>query len=72
VHLIAELVAQGGKPAELIEGYPRLTAEVIQLAPVYAAVYPQRGPRRKLPWSDQPPVRCGSRRLDAIAVSRDF
>jgi uncharacterized protein (DUF433 family) len=26
VHLIAQLVAQGGKPAELIDGYPRLTA----------------------------------------------
>jgi uncharacterized protein (DUF433 family) len=72
VHLIAELVAQGGKPAELIEGYPRLTAEMIQLAPVCAVVYPQRGPRRKLPWSDQPPVRRGRSRLDAIAVSRDF
>jgi uncharacterized protein (DUF433 family) len=71
VHLIAELVAQGGKPAELIEGYPRLTAEMIQLAPVCAAVYPQRGPRRKQPWSDHP-VRRSRRRLDAIAVSRDF
>jgi hypothetical protein len=30
VHLIAELVAQGSKPAELMESYPRLTAEMIQ------------------------------------------
>jgi uncharacterized protein (DUF433 family) len=69
VHLIAELVAQGSKPAELIEGYPRLTAEMIRLAPVYAAAYPLRGPRRKQPWRDQQPVRRGRRRLDAIAVS---
>ena len=69
VHLIAELVAQGSKPDELIEGYPRLTAEMIRLAPAYAAAYPLRGPRRKLPWRDQQPVRRGRRRLDTIAVS---
>jgi uncharacterized protein (DUF433 family) len=69
VHLIAELAAQGSKPAELIEGYPRLTDEMIRLAPVYAAAYPLRGPKRKLPWHDQQPVRRGRRKLDAIAVS---
>lgn len=69
VHLIAELVAQGSKPAELIEGYPRLTAEMIRLAPVYAAAYPLRGRPRKQPWRDHQPVRRGRRKLDAIAVS---
>jgi uncharacterized protein (DUF433 family) len=69
VHVIAELVAQGAKPAELIEGYPRLTAEMVRLAPVYAAAYPLRGPRRKQPWRDQQPLRRGRRRLDTIAVS---
>jgi uncharacterized protein (DUF433 family) len=69
VHLIAELVAQGSKPAELIESYPRLTADMIRLAPIYASAYPLRGPRRKLPWSVQEPVRRGRRRLDTIAVS---
>jgi uncharacterized protein (DUF433 family) len=69
VHVIAELVAQGSKPAELIEGYPRLTAEMIRLAPVFAAAYPLRGPKRKQPWHDQQPVRRGRRKLDAIAVS---
>lgn len=53
VHLIAELAPQGSRPAELIEGYPRLTAEMIRLAPVYAAAYPLRGPRRKQPWRDR-------------------
>jgi uncharacterized protein (DUF433 family) len=69
VHLIAELVAQGSKPTELTEGYPRLNAEMIRLAPVYAAAYPLRGPKRKLPWHDRQPVRRGRRKLDAIAVS---
>jgi uncharacterized protein (DUF433 family) len=69
VHLVAELVVGGSKPAELIEGYPRLTAEMIRLAPVYAAAYPLRGPKRKHPWHDQQPARRGRRKLDAIAVS---
>jgi uncharacterized protein (DUF433 family) len=69
VHLIAELVAQGTKPAELIEGYPRLSAEMIRLAPVYAAAYAFRGRPRKQPWRDHQPMRRGRRRLDTIAVS---
>ena len=69
VHLIAELVAQGSKPAELIEGYPRLTAEMIRLAPVYAAAYPLRGRPRRQPWRDQQPVRGSRRKLDTIAMS---
>jgi uncharacterized protein (DUF433 family) len=39
VHTLAELVAQGSKPAELIDSYPRLTAEMIRLAPVYACAF---------------------------------
>src|SRR4051794_15514761 len=35
VHLIADLAAQGATKAELLDGYPRLTAEMIRLAPVY-------------------------------------
>jgi uncharacterized protein (DUF433 family) len=69
VHLIAELTTQGAKPAELIEGYPRLTAEMIRLAPIYAAAYPLRGRPRRQPWRDHEPVRRSRRRLDAIAVS---
>jgi len=68
VHLIAELVAQGAMPAELIEGYPRLTAEMIRLAPIYAAACPLRGRPRKQPWRDRQHVRRGRRRLDAIAA----
>jgi uncharacterized protein (DUF433 family) len=69
VHMIAELVAQGAKSAELIEGYPRLTTEMIRLAPVYAAAYPLRGRPRNQPWRDQKPVHRARRKLDTIAVS---
>jgi uncharacterized protein (DUF433 family) len=64
VHLVAELVAQGSKPAELIESYPRLTAEMIRLAPVYAAAYPLR----KQPWRDRQPLRRGRRKLDTVEM----
>jgi uncharacterized protein (DUF433 family) len=65
-HLIAEFVAQGSNTAELLESYLRLTAEMIRLAAVYAAVHPLRGPKRKLPWHDQRPVHRGRRKLSAI------
>jgi uncharacterized protein (DUF433 family) len=70
VHMIAELVAQGSTQAELCESYPRLTAEMIRLAPVYAAAYPLRGRPRNQPWRDQKPVHRSRRRVDGtIAVS---
>jgi uncharacterized protein (DUF433 family) len=67
VHIIAELVAQGAAEAELLGGYPRLTAEMIRLAPIYAAAYPLRGRPRKQPWRDRPPVHRSRRLLAAIA-----
>lgn len=69
VHMIAELMAKDSTPAELIESYPRLTAEMIRLAPIYAAAYPLRGRPRNQPWRDQKPVHRARRRLDTIAVS---
>jgi uncharacterized protein (DUF433 family) len=53
VHMIARLIAKGSTPAELIEGYPRLTAEMILLAPIYLAAYPLRGRSRSQPWRDR-------------------
>jgi uncharacterized protein (DUF433 family) len=69
VHMIAELVVQGSTQAELLQGYPSLTAEMIRLAPVYAAAYPLRGRPRHQPWRDRKPIRRARRRLDTIAVS---
>jgi uncharacterized protein (DUF433 family) len=69
VHLVAELVAQGSKPVELMESYPCLSAAMIRLASVYAAVYPLCGRPRRQPWHDQSQVRRSRRKLAAIAVS---
>jgi uncharacterized protein (DUF433 family) len=68
VHMIADLVSQGSAEAELHDGYPRLTPEMIRLAPVYAAAYPLRGRPRKQPWHDRQPVRRRRRRVDTIAL----
>src|SRR5947207_2752521 len=69
VHMLAELVAQGSTQAELLEGYPRLAAEMVRLAPVYAAAYPLRGRPRNQPWRDHKPVQRMRRRVDTIAMS---
>jgi uncharacterized protein (DUF433 family) len=68
VHLIATLLGQGSTETELLEAYPRLTAEMIQLATIYAAAYPLRGRPRAQPWHDQPPVRSTRRKLATIPV----
>ncbi|MBW4093146.1 MAG: DUF433 domain-containing protein [Proteobacteria bacterium] len=43
VHLIATLIGQGSTETDLLEAYPRLTAEMVHLAPTYAAAYPPGG-----------------------------
>jgi uncharacterized protein (DUF433 family) len=68
VHLIATLLGQGSTEADLREGYPRLTVEMIRLAPLYAAAYPLRGRPRAQPWRDQPPTHRDRRKLATIAA----
>jgi hypothetical protein len=53
----AALLAQGTTEAESLDGFPRLTAEMISVAPGYAAACPLRERHRAQPWRDQPPIR---------------
>jgi uncharacterized protein (DUF433 family) len=69
VHMIADLVAKGSTSTELMQSYPRLTAEMIKVAPVYAAAYPLRGRPRQQPWRHQQPSHRTRRRVDTIAAS---
>lgn len=48
VRMIAAMIAQGADEAELLEGYPRLTARMIELAKIWAAAHPARGRPKKL------------------------
>ena len=59
VHMIAELVGKGSPAEELLEDYPSISAEMLRLAPIYAAAYPIRGRPRRQPWHDHPPVYTG-------------
>jgi uncharacterized protein (DUF433 family) len=43
VHPIAAELANGASEVELRHACPRLTAETVQLAPLYVAAYPPRG-----------------------------
>lgn len=54
VYVIADLVAQGVEPGELLEDYPSLSAEMIQAALAYAQTNPRRGRPPKAPWRDKP------------------
>jgi uncharacterized protein (DUF433 family) len=69
VHAIAQLVDQDVPEAELLAGYPRLTPEMVRLAPLYAAAYPLRGRPRRQPWHDRRPAHQSRRRLAAIAIT---
>jgi uncharacterized protein (DUF433 family) len=68
VHFIAELIARGTPRAELRKSFPRLTDEMIRLAPVYAARNPQRQRLRKFPWHDRQPVHRVRRKLSSITL----
>jgi uncharacterized protein (DUF433 family) len=48
VRTIAAMKAQGACPAEILEGYPSLTARMVELSVIWAAAHPARGRPRKL------------------------
>jgi uncharacterized protein (DUF433 family) len=68
VHIVADLLGQGQTEAALLHDHPRLTAEMIRLAPIYAAAYPLRGRRRTQLWHDHPPIRSTRRKLVPIGM----
>ncbi len=48
VHDIADMLANGDRPAAIIKAFPQLDSERVRLAAVYALAYPARGrPRKK-------------------------
>jgi uncharacterized protein (DUF433 family) len=69
VHLIAVLLEQSTPEIELYEGYPRLTPEMIRVAPLYAMAYPARGRPRRQPWHDKKPTLRVRRKLATTGVA---
>lgn len=57
VELIAELLKQGVSVGEILEGYPALDREKIELAPLYVQAFPRRGRPAARPWAKRKAVR---------------
>jgi uncharacterized protein (DUF433 family) len=56
VDLIADMLSQGAPPEEILEGYPALDREKIELAPLYVQAFPRRGRPAFRPWAKQKPI----------------
>lgn len=56
VDLVATLSAQGASVEEILNGYPALSQEQVELAPLYVAAFPRRGRPVRRPWANQKPV----------------
>ncbi|MBB3289176.1 MULTISPECIES: DUF433 domain-containing protein [Rhizobium] len=48
VRMIAAMRQQGASTAEIVEGYPSVTARMVELAEIWAAAHPARGRPKKL------------------------
>ena len=57
IELIANMVRQGTKIDEILEGYPALDREKVELAPLYVQAFPRRGRPASRPWAKRRPVR---------------
>jgi uncharacterized protein (DUF433 family) len=56
VDLIANMMAQGATPEEILDGYPALDREKIELAPLYVQAFPRRGRPASRPWAKRKPT----------------
>jgi len=66
VHAVSEMMAAGASVTEILAGYPSLTREMVELAPVYAKAFPHRGRPPLRPWATQRPVRVSTYRLQDL------
>jgi uncharacterized protein (DUF433 family) len=57
VELIADMLNQGASIDEILEGYPALDREKVELAPLYVQAFPRRGRPAARPWAKRKPVR---------------
>jgi uncharacterized protein (DUF433 family) len=70
VHMIADFGAAGVPREELLEDYPALTGESLEIATRYTQLYPRRGRPRQAPWRTGEPTHvfaAGDLREDADA-----
>ena len=57
VELVADMLSQGASTQEILEGYPSLDREKIELASLYVQAFPRRGRPARRPWAKRKAVR---------------
>jgi uncharacterized protein (DUF433 family) len=57
VELVADMLADGASVEEIVEGYPALDRNKIELAPLYVRAFPRRGRPSQRPWASKKPAR---------------
>ena len=60
IDLVADMLDQGASVEEILDGYPTLDREKIELAPLYMKAFPHRGRPPVRPWAKRKPVRTSS------------
>lgn len=63
VHAIADMLSQSATIEEILEGYPTLTREKVELAPLYVKAFPRRGRPPARPWAQKRPRRITQHQL---------
>jgi uncharacterized protein (DUF433 family) len=63
VRAVADMLSQGATAAEILEGYPALSREQVELAPMYVTAFPRRGRPAIRSWTKRPPRRLSQRRV---------
>ena len=56
VELIADMLSQGTNWEEILEGYPALDREKVELASLYVQAFPRRGRPLPRPWAKRKPI----------------
>ena len=69
VELIADMLSQGTSIGEILEGYPALDREKIELASLYVQAFPRRGRPAARPWAKRKPVRTTRHRRNSATAT---
>ena len=70
VQLVADVLAQGAGVDEILDGYPALNRELVELSTVYVQAFPRRGRPVRRPWAGLKPKRVSKQRAEAIVHNR--
>jgi uncharacterized protein (DUF433 family) len=70
VQLVADVLAQGAGVGEILDGYPALNRELVELSTVYVQAFPRRGRPVRRPWAGIKPRRVSKQRAETNVRNR--